>query len=212
MNNYVVYKHTLRNDGRVYIGQTCDVKNRWMPCKYKHSWYFYNAINKYGWNAFDHEVIMDGLTKDEADAYEIQLIKEYQATDKRYGFNLHCGGRARSGVDRPMYGKHLSEEVRKKISEANLGRRLSEETRKKISDARKGVPSPLKGTTFTEEHKRKIKESNRKLMKRVLCVETGTVYDSVHEAGRKTGADYRNISACCHGKIKTTGGYHWRFV
>lgn len=34
-------------------------------------------------------------------------------------------------------------------------------------------------------------------------------YYGIHEAMRETGIDYRNISACCHGKTKTAGGYQW---
>lgn len=212
MNEFVIYKHTLKSDGRVYIGQTGNIKVRWRPYMYKHSWYFYNAIKKYGWDSFDHEILMDGLTKKEADAYEELFIAQYNSTNKLFGFNLHRGGRARSGKDSPTYGMKHSEETRRKMSEAHLGRRNSEEHNMKISKAKKGQPSPLKGTTFTNEHKRRIQESARKSMKKVLCVETGIIYESLHEAGRKTGADYRNISNCCHGKIKTTGGYHWRLV
>ena len=35
-------------------------------------------------------------------------------------------------------------------------------------------------------------------------------YNGIHEAMRETGIDYRNISACCHGKTKTSGGYQWK--
>lgn len=33
----------------------------------------------------------------------------------------------------------------------------------------------------------------------------------LHEADRKTGFSFKNISACCRGKKKTTGGYQWKF-
>jgi len=36
-------------------------------------------------------------------------------------------------------------------------------------------------------------------------------YFSIHEADRQTRADFRNISACCLGKIKSCGGYFWKF-
>lgn len=34
-------------------------------------------------------------------------------------------------------------------------------------------------------------------------------YYSISEASRQTGCDISNISACCHGRIKSTGGYKW---
>ena len=46
----------------------------------------------------------------------------------------------------------------------------------------------------------------------VLCVETGEVYPSAHEASRQTGIIRQSISACCNGKQKTAGGYHWKFL
>lgn len=54
----------------------------------------------------------------------------------------------------------------------------------------------------------KIKTSN----KRVTCVETGEVFDSIKEANVKYGFHVSNICACCKGKVKTVGGYHWRYV
>lgn len=83
----------------------------------------------------------------------------------------------------------------------------SEESKRKIGEANKGMKR-------SEEEKRKISEvqKNRKdLSKRVLCVETGEIFESMSDAERKTGIDHRNISAVCLGKQKTTGGYHWTF-
>lgn len=47
--------------------------------------------------------------------------------------------------------------------------------------------------------------------KRVLCVETGIIYDSTCEASRQTGIPQGNISRCCNGKHKTVGGFHWKY-
>jgi len=47
--------------------------------------------------------------------------------------------------------------------------------------------------------------------KKVLCVETGEIFESVHEAERQTGVNQSTISKACSGKRKTAGGYHWQF-
>lgn len=44
----------------------------------------------------------------------------------------------------------------------------------------------------------------------VLCVETGEVYPSAHEVERQMGIFQTSVSACCNGRQKTAGGYHWR--
>ena len=54
---------------------------------------------------------------------------------------------------------------------------------------------------------------NRKdLSKKILCTETGEIFDSVRDAERKTRISHNSISAVCRGKRKTAGGYHWSFV
>ena len=96
----------------------------------------------------------------------------------------------------------------KRIGEAQKGKKHSEESKRKISEANKGKK-------HSEESKRKISEAqkNRKdQSKKVLCIETGEIFESVHEATRKTGVDFSNISRVCNGKLKTTGGYHWKFL
>ena len=53
-------------------------------------------------------------------------------------------------------------------------------------------------------------ESGRK----VKCVETGVVYRSAAEAGRKVGVKGSRILGCASGKEEhlTAGGYHWEYV
>ena len=48
--------------------------------------------------------------------------------------------------------------------------------------------------------------------KKVICVETGEIYQSSGEAERKTGICGRNIRSACSGKYKTAGGYRWKWV
>jgi hypothetical protein len=50
------------------------------------------------------------------------------------------------------------------------------------------------------------------LKKPVMCVETGEVFESIKDVERKTTIDKNAICACCNGKQKTSGGYHWQFV
>ena len=48
---------------------------------------------------------------------------------------------------------------------------------------------------------------------RVLCVETGIIYNSFREASELTNIDKGSINMCCTGyrNRKTAGGYHWRY-
>lgn len=93
---YCVYMHKNKINGKVYIGQTCDIKSRFAQegRYYKNCPAFYNAIVKYGWDNFEHIILKDNLTKEEADKWEIYYIKEFKAQDKRYGYNIVSGGQA----------------------------------------------------------------------------------------------------------------------
>lgn len=48
--------------------------------------------------------------------------------------------------------------------------------------------------------------------KKVRCIETDIIYESLSEAARQTGICLSSISKCCNGKRKTAGGFHWEFV
>ena len=77
----------------------------------------------------------------------------------------------------------------------------------KVDSFCKRVGKALKGNKNAEG-----KLINRKdQSKKVLCVETGEIFESVAEVQRKTGIYHGNISKVCLGKLKTTGGYHWQF-
>lgn len=46
----------------------------------------------------------------------------------------------------------------------------------------------------------------------VKCVELNKVFDSSIIAMRETGAQKSNIIACCNGRKKSAGGYHWEYA
>jgi group I intron endonuclease len=132
-DKFVVYKHTNKINGKVYIGITYrkDPKKRWSSgwgYTYKRSCYFSNAIKKYGWKNFNHEILFTGLTKEEAHNKEIELIAYYrQLLGVKNVYNQKDGGQG---------GGKASEELKNKMREARskLDRKL---INKKISESRK---------------------------------------------------------------------------
>ena len=90
---YCVYKHTSPSN-KVYIGITCkSPTDRWASgFGYSHQTYFFRAIVKYGWINFKHEILFDGLTKEEAENKEVELIAHYKSTDLNFGYNIDLGG------------------------------------------------------------------------------------------------------------------------
>lgn len=115
-NNYTVYMHINKINGKRYIGITCqEPKNRWRNGKgYDEQPHFWRAICKYGWDNFEHIIVAEGLTKEQAITMEIELIAKYDTTNQDKGYNMTLGGEGGSG-------RIVSEEERKAISERVKG-------------------------------------------------------------------------------------------
>lgn len=191
VRSWCVYKHTLKETGQVYIGQTNNIKNRWKPSAYKNCIKFYNAIQKYGWDNFEHEILANELTLEEANELETKFIIEYDSINN--GFNLNTGGD----------NKLASQETKEKMSKTRKGVPKSEQHKQAISEA-------LIGYKQTEEHKKHNRKAQHR--KSVECIETGEKYDSLAEAERQTGILGETISRQIRGIQKTTQGLHWRFI
>ena len=46
----------------------------------------------------------------------------------------------------------------------------------------------------------------------IVCIETGEVFANATQAGKATGIARQHINACCNGKRKSAGGYHWQYL
>lgn len=233
MASYTVYLHTFPN-GKRYVGITCqDVKRRWRDGKGYEGQVVYGAILKYGWNNVKHEILFDGLTKEQAEEEEKALIKRYDTTSHANGYNVEIGGNATGKVSDESkrknseshkglmagekhwhYGQHWSDEVKKKISEASKGKKISDETRLKQSAIFSGKGNPMYGTKMSAEHKKKLQAACVKATsKPVVCIETGKVYQSAAQAQRETGICSSTIRYVANrdNRYKTAGGYHWEY-
>jgi hypothetical protein len=49
-------------------------------------------------------------------------------------------------------------------------------------------------------------------VRKVRCIETGEIFNSLREVTEKTGISYKHIPCCCRGRRKTVGGYRWEYV
>lgn len=199
-NKFLVYMHVAPNNKK-YIGITSkSIEKRWNNGNgYRNNKYFYSAILKYGKDNFKHIVIASDLTKDNACRLEIELIKKYDTTNRKKGFNHSTGG------DICAYGVKRSKEYIQKLKAIHIGKKHSEETKRKISNTLKGHIPINKGIPMKNCSKRKMSIP-------IICIETNKNYFGINEAERQTGISSRNIGQCLKGNRKTAGGYHWRYV
>ena len=151
--NGIIYMHRNKINNKVYIGQTIQsCQSRWKHNGngYKTQNKFYSAIQKYGWDNFEHIILEENLTLEELNERESYWIHFYNSIEN--GYNVREGGN-----NQPL----------------------------------------------TNEHKEKIREShNKTTAKKVICLNTLKVYNSINEAMKETGSEH--ISDCCKKKIKSS--------
>lgn len=206
---HYIYKHTNKTNGKCYIGQTKNIKMRWRPDKYKYCRKFYNAILKYGWDNFTHEIIKL-CNENNVDYWESFYIKLYNSVNN--GYNLESGG---------CSNKTVAEETKVLISKAGKGRisyfkgkpawnkglKMSKEHCQKLSEAHKGK---LTGRITSEETKRKIRETQ---IGKIVSEETRKKQSEAHKGkpsnnkGKTFNEEWRkNLSLAHIGKTPANKG------
>ena len=155
-NNYCVYVHINKLNGKMYVGQSCDLHERWrgQGKNYFNSIKFYHAIKKYGWNNFIHAVIKDSMLVEEADAIEKELIETFDTINS--GYNLKEGGSR--GELSPESLKKMGDSVKRgfqehperieKIRKSRIGKKASEETKDKLRrNSKRAIRLTIDGET-----------------------------------------------------------------
>ena len=232
-SDWMVYCHTNKANGKVYIGITSkdNPNDRWQSGEgYKRPRgqtialsHFYNAIKKYGWDNFEHEILVEGLTLEQASEYEQKHIKQYDSTNPEKGYNIAKGGKGTVGAKHSLATKKLlSDKAKRWVKETGIinfkGEHHTEETKKIMSEKAKnriaatGVVN-FKGCHHTKETKAKLSKLRSTPVtmydlngKKVLS------YESVSAAAEAVGVSIQSISACIHGNSKMSAGHIWRHI
>jgi len=158
---YCVYLHINKLNGKQYCGITCQRPSyRWRAGEgYIHNEHFYRAIQKYGWDMFEHIILFENLSHKEANLKEQQYVCTHNLTNSQYGYNQTSGGDGTVGY------KH-TKDTRKRMSQSHMGNSCSEETKEKISaknignnNGMYGKPSWNSGIPMQDDIKAKISKS-----------------------------------------------------
>lgn len=210
---HCVYVHINKVNGKIYVGKTIHGNHpitRWRSdgSGYKGCSYFWKAIQKYGWSNFEHEVVANHLTKEEASKFEKLLINKLNTMDSRYGYNLTSGGEN---------GSTLSEETKQKISQKMKGRFVGEKNPNYGNHKLVGENSPRYGRKLSEETVRKMKINIP--LRYIWCFELNQLFHGAREATAITHVDNSDIGRVCRGVKKFAGSHpitgaklHWCYV
>lgn len=151
-----IYKITNKVNGKIYIGQSINIKARWrdhissLNRGDSRCTLLQRAWNKYGGEENFSFEILELCSEDMLDEVEIKYIEMYDTCN--VGYNIEYGGNE---------NKCLSAETRQKIGDANRGRHHSEESKKKMSEARTGKKNGMYGKTHSEEARKKISDARK---------------------------------------------------
>lgn len=183
-----IYKITNKNNDKVYIGQSVDISHRRSCHEYdlknnRHKNIYLQRAYNMEPDAFSFEIICY-CNEEDLDELEMFYINKYNSADSHYGYNLDKSARGTG--------------------------RKSEETKRKMSEVKKGNTA-MCGIKLSEEWKKHLSEAQPH-KKRVICIDTGEVYESFADAARRTGLNRSKIVSVCTGKRKTTGGLKFRYA
>lgn len=129
---------------------------------------------------------------------------------------------ANTGSHNGFSGKHHTEETRRKFSEQRKGRipwnkgaKMTEEQREKNRIAHIGVAAGEKNGMYgrhrTEAEKEAIRRARSKPVSQLSLDDIQIrIWPSAKEAERTL--HIRHIGECCNGRMKSAGGFHWRYL
>ena len=205
---YVVYRHLFPN-GKSYIGITCakPYTRRWTSGgMYRKQHKMNNAITKYGWENVKHIVLLSGLSLEEANKKEKELIAKYNSIAN--GYNVSGGGGSNKGISPSL-------ETRNKISIANKGKKRPWAT-ENLQSFVENNGAWNKGKTLSSSHYQKLMPHWKKRCKPITAFDRYTMkpvlhFDSCENAAKFVGIAPENISRCAKGIRPTSAGYVWRY-
>lgn len=187
-NTCGIYKITNLIDGKCYIGQSVDIRNRWKSHRHNgktsHNAYLRRAMRKHGTDNFSIDVL-EVCSVDDLDAIEKKCIASENSMVPS-GYNMDLGGTVR---------KTMGPETRTKRRLASLG-----------------ANNPNYGKPKSAAFKRIVAAARSKPINQYTV--DGKYINTFKNARSVPGfpGGFKNISLCCTGKTQAAYGYQWRFA
>ena len=225
---FIIYKYTSPSGG-VYIGQTCAGKlsyrqgvdgSRYLQVDKTTGEYLQpaiaRAIIKYGFDNFKKEILFEGLSSEEADEKEIELIKYYKENGECY--NVTSGGK---GVPDVNYTK-----IKQYTLSGNFVKGWDSIEEAAVSLGNKQYGSNISACCAGKKHRaygfiwrytddkseiKPLKPYREKICQFTKSGEYVATYNTIAEASRKTNIHESSIGNMLANKSHSAGGFIWKF-
>lgn len=196
-----------------------------------------NSIEKYSVDAFEVNKIFDiAFSKEELNIKEKCWINNYNSNNYNYGYNNRDGG-SNGALSEKTKEKIKNKKIGKKLRESNPNwkggvveckcnfcgeiiklKQCEYKKRKKHYCSKECKSKYQTGQIMPEETKYKISDAlsskelyggNNPNSKKVICITTGKIFDSIIEASKYYNIPSRGgITACCRGIQASCGKYN----
>lgn len=232
---HCIYMHKNKISGKVYIGQTLqeNPNDRWQNGHgYSKQSKFFSDIVKYGWLNFEHSILEQGLTQQEANEREIFWIRHFDSCKNGYNtITENNKTKAQKKADGFIVCLNTNK-VYRTLKEASLDTGVDPSAisrcyagQRKSAGVIDGVPRFWILSTADNELINKIKENYNDAIRKIICIETSRVFDSLDEVIAYCGLP---VTSSNRGRLKNilnnqTGAsfgrdkelnikLHWRYI
>ena len=198
---YYTYLLINKSDYRLYVGS----RGSKVPPKEDPYMSSSKTVSKEFLQNCSKFILKTFLTREAALLHEIHLHNLYDVAANPRFFN--ASKQLSTKFDRT--GVKLSESQKQNISKANKIACNRPEVKEKFRQSRLGV-------VMKDSTKQKLRELNlgskSAKAKKVICIETNTIYGSFSEAALAVGIHYSGIVKVCNNTQKYAAGYTWKYA
>ena len=228
----LIYKVTNLQNNLIYIGLTSTSLQLRRKRHYNEAFSnkansdFHKALQEFKEKDFSWEIIEDNIPIEQLGEREKYWIKYYDSYHN--GYNMNSGGAngdnfrnwRKDNPELASYYAKLGNQKMKEILQKNpqLEQKRKENAKNSCINYYNAHKEEVKQKSYETYLKHKeianknLIEANKKRSKKVLCVETGIIYESASEAARKNNLSQGNLSAVCRGEREICGKKHWKYI
>ena len=209
-----IYKITNKINGKMYVGQSHNIFERWYRYEQCHrlkryDYAIYRAFEKYGFENFEFSIIEETTPEllDEREKYWIQQLHTYVKDPLCNGYNMTIGGEGNTSID-----------IEQVIALWHQGKSIIEianETGHDRSAVRKYLidcPDYSEDEARSRGNRTMWEGRGENVEQYTLSGEYIDTFANLADAERHTGVSSKNIWSVVSKNSLSAGGYQWKYA